>query len=319
MSTLKAARADNFYQPPDWDPQRESRNAYQASGKAEWQAHPLRERAKKLRTEGVLVVRFEMPFNIWCGSCSAHIAQGVRFNAEKKCVGKYHSTKIWAFGLKCHLCAGAIEVRTDPRKGDFEVTAGARRKQEGYAEADAEVERLDAPEERARRAADPLYALEHRESAHRRAKAAGTWLERLQQQRDERWGPGADYERSSQLRARLREDKRASRRAELELRARGVGVVSALPPPTAADEQAARAHEFAGAKRRRSEAECGLPAARIQLGGIFDDPRGGSARAEASGARGPASARRPAASTELERRLQLLRQRKARGMQVRTH
>lgn len=45
--------------------------------------HPLRERAKKLG-EGILIIRFEMPFNVWCGKCNHLIGKGVRFNAEKK-------------------------------------------------------------------------------------------------------------------------------------------------------------------------------------------------------------------------------------------
>lgn len=28
-----------------------------------------------------------MPYNIWCDGCKAHIAMGVRYNAEKKKVG----------------------------------------------------------------------------------------------------------------------------------------------------------------------------------------------------------------------------------------
>ena len=32
MSSLAAARADNFYHPPDWDPQKESRRKFQNAG-----------------------------------------------------------------------------------------------------------------------------------------------------------------------------------------------------------------------------------------------------------------------------------------------
>lgn len=35
-----------------------------------------------------------MPYNIWCGGCNSMIAKGVRFNAEKKQVGNYYSTKV---------------------------------------------------------------------------------------------------------------------------------------------------------------------------------------------------------------------------------
>ena len=58
MSSLAAARADNFYHPPDWDPRKKSRaeHAVGATSKADkWKAHPLRERAKKLASEGVLM------------------------------------------------------------------------------------------------------------------------------------------------------------------------------------------------------------------------------------------------------------------------
>ena len=47
-------------------------------------SHALGKRAKKLKSEGVLVVRFEMPFNVMCSGCSNTIAKGVRFNAEKR-------------------------------------------------------------------------------------------------------------------------------------------------------------------------------------------------------------------------------------------
>lgn len=48
--------------------------------------------------------RFEMPYNIWCGGCNSMIAKGVRFNAEKKQVGNYYSTKVW-YSCNCFLVA----------------------------------------------------------------------------------------------------------------------------------------------------------------------------------------------------------------------
>lgn len=56
-----------------------------------------------------------MPWNSWCGTCSAHIGAGVRYNAEKKRQGSYLSTPIWGFRCKCHLCSGWFEIRTDPQ------------------------------------------------------------------------------------------------------------------------------------------------------------------------------------------------------------
>lgn len=105
------------YRPPDQDPTKDSFN----QGR-----HPLGARARKI-DQGILVVRFELPFNIWCGGCNSHIGQGVRYNAEKKHVGDYYSTKIWAFRCKCHLCSHWFEVRTDPKNAQYVVHEGARR------------------------------------------------------------------------------------------------------------------------------------------------------------------------------------------------
>ena len=40
---------------------------------------------------------------------------GVRYNAEKRKVGNYYSTPIYAFRCKCHLCDGWFEIQTDPK------------------------------------------------------------------------------------------------------------------------------------------------------------------------------------------------------------
>ncbi|KAJ1633644.1 hypothetical protein T492DRAFT_979864 [Pavlovales sp. CCMP2436] len=307
MSSLAAACADGFYQPPDWDPAVEGRDAFQARGKSKWQAHPLRERAKKLHTEGILVTRFEVPFDIWCGGCNMHIAKGVRFNADKKRAGNYLSTPIWAFSMKCTNCPCTIEIRTNPQIGDFEVTEGARRKEENYTEADAEVERIDTADDKAKRAADPFAALEHRTHAEATATARKHWLTSLTDNREERWGSGNDYDLSSQLRKRLREDKKESRSEQLKLQARGIGVVDSLLKLSAADERAVL--------NRGKQAKAVPGTKRPWLGGIFD---GTPARAHPnSGAQVHGGKR----ESEVERRLRLLHQQRkalAVGVQSKT-
>ena len=123
------------------DPRKKSRAEHAAgvsSKKDKWKAHPLRERAKKLATEGVLTVRFEMPYNIRCIGCGNHIAKGVRFNAEKKTIGHYLSTKILSFRMPCHCEDGTsrtdqrrnphwIEIHTDPKNAEYVVADGAVR------------------------------------------------------------------------------------------------------------------------------------------------------------------------------------------------
>ncbi|TGJ86313.1 hypothetical protein E0Z10_g2419 [Xylaria hypoxylon] len=103
------------------------------SGNALNKKHALGARASKLRTEGILTVRFEMPFGVWCGTCPKPtiIGQGVRFNAEKKKVGAYHSTPIWSFRMRHGDCGGVIEIRTDPANAEYVVTEGGTRRDTG--------------------------------------------------------------------------------------------------------------------------------------------------------------------------------------------
>ena len=107
-------KGQNFYYPPDFDPKKHGNiNGYHG-------VHALRERANKI-SEGILIIRFaemfswaylngqcrfEMPFNIWCGSnaedtdpnvkgCRKHIGIGVRYNAEKTRVTMYYTTPVY--------------------------------------------------------------------------------------------------------------------------------------------------------------------------------------------------------------------------------
>ena len=56
----------------------------------------------------------------------------MRYNAEKKKVGMYHTTPILSFRMKCHLCDNWFEIRTDPQARDYVITDGARRKEESW-------------------------------------------------------------------------------------------------------------------------------------------------------------------------------------------
>merc|ERR1711991_874691 len=123
--------------------------------------HPLGKRGKK-SSQGIIVVRFELPWPIWCSSCESHIAKGKRFNAEKKQNGNYYSTKIWEFSMKCHLCDGLIVMRTDPQNRDYAVVSGAKRKTMEYDADDAKTIAVPDKEEKKRLETDALFALEHK-------------------------------------------------------------------------------------------------------------------------------------------------------------
>ncbi|OAY31252.1 coiled-coil domain-containing protein 130 [Manihot esculenta] len=231
MSSLAAARADNFYYPPEWTPEQGSLNKFHGQ-------HALRERAKKIN-QGILIIRFEMPFNIWCGGCNSMIAKGVRFNAEKKQVGNYYSTKIWSFTMKSACCKHEIVIQTDPKNCEYVIISGAQRKTEDFDVEDAETFALPADEERGK-LADPFYRLEHQEEDLQKKKEAEPVLVRLQRVSDARHSD--DYALNKALRSRLRSQKK--RVAEEEVASRKMGLGIRLLPTTKEDSAAAANVKF---------------------------------------------------------------------------
>ncbi|KAJ7954052.1 Coiled-coil domain-containing protein [Quillaja saponaria] len=231
MSSLAAARADNFYYPPEWTPNQGSLNKFHGQ-------HALRERARKI-DQGILIIRFEMPFNIWCGGCNSMIAKGVRFNAEKKQVGNYYSTKIWSFSMKSACCKHEIVIQTDPKNCEYVITSGAQKKTEDFDVEDAETFELPKDEERGK-LADPFYRLEHQEEDLQKKKEAEPVLVRLQRLSDTRHSD--DYARNKALRAQLRSQKK--RVAEEEAVARKRGLSIRLLPSTEQDAASAATVKF---------------------------------------------------------------------------
>eukprot|EP00871_Galdieria_phlegrea_P001769 jgi/Galph1/2593/GphlegSOOS_G1255.1 len=161
--------------------------------------HPLRERARKLKKEGILIIRFELPFNIWCLGCKQHIGKGVRYNAEKKKVGMYFSTTIWNFRFKCHLCDNYIEIQTDPALRDYVVVAGGKRKEEGPSEGDIPLETTQI------QAKDAFEALEKEQLQMDNAK---TENEHIQQVQNWKHIYEDDFASSQLVRKRFREWKK---------------------------------------------------------------------------------------------------------------
>ncbi|GAB2297079.1 hypothetical protein Dimus_031180 [Dionaea muscipula] len=182
--------------------------------------HALRERARKL-DQGILIIRFEMPFNVWCEGCNSMIAKGVRFNAEKKQVGNYYSTKIWSFTMKSACCKHVIVIHTDPKNCEYVIISGARRKIEEFDIEDAETMALPADEERGK-LVDPFYRLEHQEEDLKKKKEAEPLLVRLQRVSDSRHSD--DYALNKSLRARLRSQKKRVAEEEVASRKKGLGI-----------------------------------------------------------------------------------------------
>ncbi|CAF0955651.1 unnamed protein product [Rotaria magnacalcarata] len=147
-------KGQNKYYPPDFDWRKHSSlNAYQG-------VHALRERARKL-DRGILIIRFEMPYNIWCNTCGNHIGMGVRYNAEKTKIGNYYTTPIFQFRMKCHLCDGHFEIKTDPKARDYVIVSGARREEQRWDAADNGQIVMESTEEMKKLATDAMFKLEY--------------------------------------------------------------------------------------------------------------------------------------------------------------
>ncbi|CAN0109319.1 unnamed protein product [Phaeothamnion confervicola] len=236
MSSLAATQADGFYHPPDWDPQKESLTKFVGSkGSNQYEQYG--------------VIRFEMPHHAWCEGCGRHIGRGTRFNAKKDRDGKYYSTTIWRFTMKCPSCSHVLVIRTDPAASDYEFFQGIRRKVVGFdSAAEGEAEPLGEPGTAdSRVAADPMRQLEHTEGDKRAAETRKERLARLQAWSEARHAN--DYANNAVLRRLHRGPRREEKARRDEAAMRGLAIRLATPSP--ADAVAAAQVEF---KRPRTAA-----------------------------------------------------------------
>ncbi|CEG45570.1 C2C2-type Zn-finger protein [Plasmopara halstedii] len=215
MSSLAATQADGYYYPAEWRPEHGSLNSYHGS-------HPLGKRAKHLASDGVLVVRFEMPYSVWCTHCSSHIGRGVRFNARKKQAGRYFSTVIWEFSLKCPSCSGEMIIKTDPKARDYELVSGVKQKADMKVAGDMQTEKLNEPEIAARLQQDPFFQLEHENEDKLVAKKRSQGLVDLMCLQDAEFKD--DYASNSILRTQLRLKKKQHKIREKEAKRLGLGI-----------------------------------------------------------------------------------------------
>ncbi|KAL1644962.1 Protein saf4 [Diplodia intermedia] len=173
--------------------------------------HPLGARARKLRTDGILVVRFEMPF------------AGVRFNAEKRRVGAHHSTPVWEFALKHAACGGRIVVRTDPARAEYVVESGGRRRDYGDGRRGEEGEEAEGeyyegllggegkkeiltPDEVRARKGDAMARLEGRKGEKEKKAWEASRVEELRRLREKDWAD--PYAANKKLRRPFREQRK---------------------------------------------------------------------------------------------------------------
>lgn len=176
--------------------------------------HALGARANKSHL-GILTVRFEMPFPIWCTTCPkpSIIGQGVRFNAEKKKVGNYYSTPIYSFRMKHVACGGWIEIHTDPKNTAYVVKEGANKRDLGEDRLQEGEIRIGASEEdRKRLEGDAFAALEAKKDDAKQAASEKSRLETLYREKERDWeDPG---EANRRIRRKFRAERKLRQREE---------------------------------------------------------------------------------------------------------
>ncbi|OAD55712.1 hypothetical protein WN48_04365 [Eufriesea mexicana] len=191
-------KGTNLYYPPDYDPRVGGLNKFLGT-------HALRERARKLHM-GILIIRFEMPYNIWCEGCGNHIGMGVRYNAEKKKIGMYYSTPLYQFRMKCHLCDNHFEIKTDPANLDYVIVSGARRQENRWDPKENEQVVPETKEISCRLYDDAMYKLEHGIDDKKTAKSRDSSLENAIALNDATWKD--DYTSNCALRSAFRTRKK---------------------------------------------------------------------------------------------------------------
>ncbi|CAH1112923.1 unnamed protein product [Psylliodes chrysocephalus] len=184
----------NKYYPPDYDPRVGGLNKFLGT-------HALRERARKI-DKGIIIIRFEMPYNIWCEGCKNHIGMGVRYNAEKTKVGMYYTTPVYEFKMKCHLCDNHFVIKTDPGNLDYVILSGARRQENRWDPTKNGQVVPETKEIQKRLFDDSMFKLEHGSEDKNTAESAKPGLVKLFNRNEDVW---ADcYTANQMLRTQFR-------------------------------------------------------------------------------------------------------------------
>ncbi|KAI5807428.1 hypothetical protein DFH27DRAFT_546217 [Peziza echinospora] len=152
-----------------------------------------------------LTVRFEMPFNIFCNHCNGHIAQGVRFNAEKTRVGQYFTTPIWGFRMKHNVCGGAIVIHTDPKNTAYVVVEGAKKQDTGEDSGTGVIRVKPLPGEEDAESAGVMGKLEKAAEEAKRKAIDEPRIEELRRLSERQWAD--PYEHSRKMRKIFRAER----------------------------------------------------------------------------------------------------------------
>ncbi|XP_060524136.1 coiled-coil domain-containing protein 130 homolog [Cylas formicarius] len=255
-------KGTNKYYPPDYDPKVGGLNKFLGT-------HALRERARKIH-QGIIIIRFEMPYNIWCDGCKNHVGMGVRYNAEKTKVGMYYTTPVYQFKMKCHLCDNHYVIRADPANLDYVIISGARRQENRWDPTQNGQVVPETKETQKRLFDDSMFKLEHGSEDKSTSESAKPRLAKLFNRNEETWSDS--YTANQKLRAEFR--RKNCEQKGLEEKSRTLSKKSSLDIPlleeNEEDNRIARLLSMKPAKtseensveiRARIVSECLLPSA----------------------------------------------------------
>lgn len=174
------------------------------------------------------------------------MTKGLRFNAKKEKEGKYFTTQIWSFHMKCFStsCVQRFKILTDPKNCTYDFAEGIRKHEQDFTP-DADDSLLVATSDETKQliANDPMFRLQHNEEDRKRVLSAKEHLEALTELQEEHHKNY--YDVNSMLRSKNR--KRKKRDIELLGEAHSKGLSMPLLEPSAEDSEQAKMVVF---KRR---------------------------------------------------------------------
>ena len=237
MSSLAASRADNFYFPPEYDGRKHGGLSKFAGSKG----------ANQWEQKGI--IRFEMPMDSWCLACERHMSRGLRFNAKKDKIGKYLSTNLYSFTMKCPSCDNKFVIKTDPENDTYDFSEGIRKMEQDYKpEFEDGVIDILSDEAKFQLANDPIYLMQHNLEGKIKTQTANERLEALIDLKDN--NSKLDYDINSIMRAKNREKKEYQKMKKQESIKIGINVplVDVVPEDYAMSKNA----NFAMTKYQRN-------------------------------------------------------------------
>lgn len=170
--------------------------------------------------------------------------------------------------MKCHLCSGWIEIRTDPKNSEYVVVEGARRKVEERTAESLEIKTPLTVEAALQMQSNPFFRLEHQVQDERVAKAALPKLSAIQEGNERAWKN--DYETSRLVRRKFREQRQQMQEEGRRMQEMKDRLSIDLPLVPERVEDVAMARNVAREQRqRKTELEMTEAAQRISGDSIF--------------------------------------------------